>query len=390
MRSPEEVTRLLRRHWQRCSGDWLGGAGEWPLSIGLAPPGERVAAEQWPTFEAWRAAWKGTRGPTVVWAERRWPRLGRQAVPEAVTLENSQALARLLGESPRWQRAQDRYAEWVQHWPPLALDLRRQYDVLADADDVEFERMGDMLAWLVANPASNLFARQLPVAGLDSKWLETHTGLLGGWLRTLRGLPRDADFWQVSGLRHEPERLRLRLLDPALRAQVGGLGDVQAPFEELARLPIAARDVFIVENKQTGLAFEELPGAVVLMGLGYAVDRVARLRWLRNAAAVHYWGDIDTHGLAILGRLRGHLPRVASLLMDEATLLAHRALWVDEPRPHGADRIEYLTEAEQALYRDLRADRWGVRVRLEQERIGWNTAWTAIAARGAAAVTASA
>lgn len=387
MRSPEEVTRLLRRQWQRCSGGWLGGAGNWPLRIGLAPPGERAAAEQWPAFEAWRAAWEGAREPTVTWAERRWPRLGRQAVPEAVTIENAAALAGMLGESPRWQRAEARFAAWVGRWPRLAGDLRRQYDVLAEADDVEFERMGDMLAWLVAHPASHLFARQLPVAGLDSKWLEAHTGLLGGWLRTLCGLQRDVDFWQASGLRREAERLRLRLLDPALRAQVGGLGDIQAPFVELAGLPIAPRHVCIVENKQTGLAFEELPGAVVLMGLGYAVDRIAELRWLQNAA-VHYWGDIDTHGLAILGRLRGHLPRVASLMMEEATLLAHRSLWVNEPRPHAAERIDHLTDVEQALYRDLRADRWGVRVRLEQERIGWNTAWATIVAHCGTAAAA--
>ncbi len=58
--------------------------------------------------------------------------------------------------------------------------------------------------------------------------------------------------------------------------------------------------------------------------------------------------------------------------MDEAALLAHRVLWVTEPQPHRAAAIEHLDAAEQALYRDLRGDRWGVRVRLEQERIGWN------------------
>lgn len=133
-----------------------------------------------------------------------------------------------------------------------------------------------------------------------------------------------------------------------------------------------------MENKQTGLAIDDLPGAVVLMARGYAVDRLHELPWLRAADAVHYWGDLDTHGLAILGRLRGHLPQVQSLLMDEATLLEHRALWVTEPQPHRADAIEHLDAAEQALYRDLRGDRWGVRVRLEQERIGWDVAWARI------------
>ncbi|EIM02721.1 hypothetical protein RHOFW104T7_14695 [Rhodanobacter thiooxydans] len=378
MRSPEQAVALLRGQWPRQAGDWLGGSGEWPLRVLLAVPGEKQASAHWVAFEAWRSAWKSWPGGEVIWIERRWPLLGRQVVPEALLLPDANALAALLGETVRWQRACARFATWTQRWPSLATGLRRQYLLLADTGETEFIRLGDMLAWLQAHRASNLFARQLPVAGLDSKWLETRTGLLGDWLRTLADLPRDTDFWRASGLRREPDRLRLRVLDPALRARAGGLGDIHAPFDQLAALALPARRVFIVENKQTGLAFDDLPGAVVLMARGYAVDRLHELPWLRAADAVHYWGDLDTHGLAILGHLRGHLPQVRSLLMDETTLLAHRALWVTEPQPHRADAIEYLDTPEQALYRDLRGDRWGVRVRLEQERIGWDVAWANI------------
>lgn len=374
MRSPEQAIAVLRGHWQRRAGDWLDGGGEWPLRVPLAVPGERQASTDWTAFEAWRSAWKDWRGGEVGWTERRWPLLGRQAVPEVLSIPHAEALAGLLGETARWQRARSRFDAWRRRWPLLAANLARQYALLGDIDDAEFDRLGDMLGWLQAHPASNLFARQLPVAGIDSKWLETRVGLLGEWLRTLSGLPRDADFRQASGLRNESDRLRMRVLDPDLRARAGGLCDIQAPFDELAALGMPVRHVFIVENKQTGLAFADLPGAIVLMARGYAVDRLHELPWLRAADAVHYWGDLDTHGLAILGRLRGHLPRVQSLLMDEATLLAHRALWGTEPQPHRAATIEHLDAAEQALYQDLRCDRWGVRVRLEQERVAWDVA----------------
>ena len=42
--------------------------------------------------------------------------------------------------------------------------------------------------------------------------------------------------------------------------------------------------------------------------------------WLRRCA-VHYWGDIDTHGFAMLARARRALPQTESLLMDRDTLL---------------------------------------------------------------------
>ncbi|MGQ0845264.1 MAG: Wadjet anti-phage system protein JetD domain-containing protein [Sporichthyaceae bacterium] len=81
-------------------------------------------------------------------------------------------------------------------------------------------------------------------------------------------------------------------------------------------------------------------------------------------------GDLDTHGFAILDRLRAHLPQTTSFLMDRRTLLAHRERWGAEDRPTAA-RLTRLTAEEHDLYADLVADRLGDRVRLEQERIDW-------------------
>jgi hypothetical protein len=166
----------------------------------------------------------------------------------------------------------------------------------------------------------------------------------------------------------------MRLLDPALRTRVGGIGDLTASIDDLERLDITPRHVVIVENLQTGLALDDVPSTVALMALGYAVDSIARLPWVRNADCL-YWGDIDTHGFSILSRLRAQLPAVRSMLMDEATLLAHRALWTGEASQHTALELPYLTPGEQAVYRTLRLHVLGPSVRLEQERIAWDIAW---------------
>ena len=68
--------------------------------------------------------------------------------------------------------------------------------------------------------------------------------------------------------------------------------------------------------------------------------------------------------------MRGRFPHARSILMDEATLLAHRSHWSTEPDPTSAVPT-HLTAAEQALYHSLLNDRFGERLRLEQEFISF-------------------
>jgi hypothetical protein len=86
---------------------------------------------------------------------------------------------------------------------------------------------------------------------------------------------------------------------------------------------------------------------------------------------VYYWGDIDTHGFAILDQLRSHFDHVTSLLMDRDTLMAHEDLWGKEPTQVTRD-LPRLTSDEHALYDDLRDNRLRKNLRLEQERVGFH------------------
>jgi len=142
--------------------------------------------------------------------------------------------------------------------------------------------------------------------------------------------------------------------------------------EKFAELDLAVKRVFITENRTNGLAFPPMPDSMLIFGLGYGVDRLAEVPWLREAD-VWYWGDIDTHGFGILNRLRAKLPGARSFLMDRATLLTRWEPWVEEPegKRFGGD-LALLALEEHALFDDLRCDRLGTRVRLEQERIAWS------------------
>ncbi len=176
-------------------------------------------------------------------------------------------------------------------------------------------------------------------------------------------------FNQRYGLRSDPPLVRFRLLDPELT--IRGLDDLSLPPEQFASLKVPLQRVFLTENRTNGLAFPECPGSLVVFGLGYGLESLAQVTWLGDVQ-VHYWGDLDTHGFGILNRLRGILPDARSFLMDRRTLDAHRALWGQEPadkRYRG--KPARLTRPERALFDDLRLNRLGERVRLEQERIGF-------------------
>ncbi|MBK7250517.1 MAG: transposase [Gammaproteobacteria bacterium] len=147
------------------------------------------------------------------------------------------------------------------------------------------------------------------------------------------------------------------------------LSDVTLDAASFADLALPVERVFITENETNFLAFPQVPQAIVVFGAGYGWEALARAAWLHRCR-LHYWGDIDTHGFAILDQLRGYFPHAGSLLMDRETLRVHRAHWGEEPEPARHD-LSRLTTDEQAVYDDLRFDRIQPRLRLEQERVGF-------------------
>jgi hypothetical protein len=386
LKLPKDVHALLTRKFQSKHREWLqaGIAQEtqhslWPLEINLGIPTEQAALRQPEGVRAWAFAWQVWQGAGVlVWSERHWRSLGTQRVPERLILEGPADVALWVGETVRWARALERNAALIERWPILDGVVARYFNVLADYDDLDFTRLMDMLNWFSAHPASNLFPRQLPIAGVDSKWLDGRKVIVAELLAHIQADPLGSrDFFQRCGLRPLPQLMRLRILDPLLRRQFGGLGDISAPWEQIADMNLPLTQAFVVENLQTGLAFDDLPGAIVIMRLGYAVDVLGQLPWLANKHCF-YWGDLDTHGFAILSRARSYLPELQTLMMDEHTLLSHKPLWGEEKDPHPAMMLPNLCSSEQLLYEKLKQNTLGQNVRLEQERISWESAWNTI------------
>lgn len=383
LQRPEHVRDWLIRRYNNQHRAWLDGGGEWPLAVSLGTPTEAHVTSELEGVRAWVDAWRTWSGAgTLAQQERKWSRIGTQTVPATLSLATPAEVAAWCGQERRWVQACARHAALRERWPQLqqlAGGLGKFFDVLADYSEADFDRLLAVLSWTLAHPSSGMYVRQLPIVGVDTKWLEKRTGLVTDLLGLLRGDVEQGDFYEVLGLARQPHRVRLRLLCPQLRSQVGGLRDIEAPLEELAALTIRPLRVIVLENRESGVALPDMPGTVAFVGLGHAVTALGALPWLTGAHAV-YWGDIDTHGLAILSAARAALPGLRSVLMDVSTLLEFKELAVQEPSQATDVRVAELTTKERELFDGLRANIWGNKLRLEQERLPWDMALKSLAA----------
>ena len=379
--TPDDVRAQVQRLWDRgrILAARLGAEPLFPLALRLSRPEVRELSDRFAEARDWiRTLEEGSKKATgvgyeIVYAEVNHRQLGLNRVPQSLLVPSELDALALIGKR-RQSDAFDRLVETTKAaHPELLLWLaKRPLDLLDHADD--WVRLLSVVSWFRNHPRPGIYARQIDVEGVHTKFIETHRRLLAELLDLV--LPAEhidqqaigaQAFERRLGLLCKPALLRFRVLDQSLRVQ--GLEDVSTPIAQFARLDLPARRVFIVENEINGLAFPQAEASIILFGLGYGVDRLGLVPWLQDKA-IYYWGDLDTHGFAILDSLRAVFPNARSFLMDRQTLLSHRPLWVEEPEPSQVP-LSRLTEDENKVFEDLRFDRLGHRVRLEQERIAF-------------------
>ncbi len=387
--TPDDVRAQIQRLWDRghILAARLGGEPLFPCAVRLKRPQVRELSDRFADARAWiRTLEEGSKsavgaGYEVVYTEVNHRQLGTNRVPQSLVVPSEEDALALIGKR-RQADSFDRLVEATRGAHPELLQwvARQPLELLEHADD--WQRVLAAVTWFRTHPRPTVYARQIDVAGVHTKFIETHRRLLIELLDLV--LPAGAidplavgaqAFERRYGLLGKPALLRFRVLDERLR--IHGLDDITAPVEQLARLDLPIRRVFITENEINGLAFPSAEASIILFGLGYGIDRLGLVPWLQNKA-IFYWGDLDTHGFAILDNLRSILPYVRSFLMDRETLLGHRALWVEEPDRYDHP-LAHLTPDENGVYEDIRLDRLGVRVRLEQERIAFGHVARALA-----------
>lgn len=378
MLSPKQLKDLVSKRFASQAAVWFAAVGQgqaleeaWPLRVGLGSVTEEQALPQMAALRTWVGAWLE---PHPHWSvstvERKWPRLGVQTLPQHAYIPSVSDAVAIAGQSARWSRAMERAEQLRASFPSLDWAfLGRQFDMLADYPVPEFTRLHGVLAWLAANPGSGVRVRELPIEGVDSKWVQSHQGLLSAFLRVMAGR-EDGDFYALAGLQRTAHMVRVRILCPDLRKKFLGLCDMTVPLEELESLELSPKMLLLVENQATGLSLPNMPGTVAVLQMGRSVGALGRLSWMKDVPAV-YWGDIDTYGFVCLNQARLGLPQLESVLMDEQTLLTHTALWAREEKQAPDAVLGALSAAELEVFEGLKSQKWGANVRMEQERVLW-------------------
>ena len=379
--TPGDLREQVRRVWERGKILSAGITGEtlFPLKLLMRRPEAREMGQSFEAVRRWiRELEENSRsckgfGYEIEWADINHRQLGRNPMPNGVSVPTESDALRLIDKEREGRRFRELAKVTTDRFPALAQWVsRRPFVLLKHARD--WPRILDVLAWFRDHPRSNLYLRQIDIPGVDTKFVEVRQGLFSELLDIV--LERHDDpltgtagqtFEQKYGLRTKPPLIRFRVLDR--RIAIAGLSDLTIPASDFAVLSIAARHIFITENEVNGLAFPDFPEAIVVFGLGAAAGLLHSASWM-SGRHIHYWGDIDTHGFLILDRLRARFANARSFLMNRETLLAHRSLWAHEQAPYrGA--LSHLDQNEQALFDDLVHDRLGENVRLEQERISY-------------------
>lgn len=394
--TPSELRAQVQKLWDR--GLLLatmitspGGESVFPRRLALKGPDSRQLSERFPEVREWIGQLSADAGCyRIEWRNLNHRVLGSNAVPAKIWIDSLEDALGLIGK----RRAAEQFAALValtrERQPELLPWLtKRPLHALELASD--WPRLLAVVAWLRNHPRPGIYLRQIDLPGVHSKFIERQRGVLGELFdlvlppalidTTATGV---GGFSRRYGFKEKPLRVRFRILDPehALLSKHSDQ-DITLSQQAFAQLNLSRVKVFITENEINFLAFPPVPDALVIFGAGYGFENLAAADWLQHRT-VHYWGDIDTHGFAILNQLRFFLPQTTSFLMDRQTLLSHRQFWGEEAQPETRE-LSRLSHEESALYDDLRQNRLGEQLRLEQEKIGFD--WVVEALAGVTSAT---
>lgn len=359
-----------------------------PKRLIFKTPTGKALSQEFESVRTWVSEIKKVSGFRIEYSQIRHRIIGENSVPSEAWIDSLDLAAELLGKKKILNEFSQLYSMTMERLPLLANWMTRNPLKLLTLAS-EWQRLTDFVCWRKEQQnAPDIYLRQVPIAGIDSKFIEQNRAVLIQLLDESL-LPDQIDteysgvkfFAQRYGFRAKPERIRFRLLDEQFSLFPAQKNDI---FDQDITLTIhdfyalwgnklfrsKIEKVFITENEINFLTFPKQANSLVIFGAGYGFASWSQITWL-HSVKIYYWGDIDTHGFAILNQLREKFPATKSILMDEAIFKRYRPYWGNESKQENRT-LNNLNEPEQSMYQRLIANEYGDKLRQEQEQINFD------------------
>jgi len=362
-------------------------SGLFPKRLSFNKPDSKTISNDFDAVRNWVSHIQKIKTFRIIYKTIRHQVIGANRIPGEAWIDTLESAVFLLKKQQQLAAYRAIVKQTEEKIPEIIPWLRQYPHKVLDLADV-WPKLLEFISWRKQHPDPELYLRQISLPGIDSKLIEQHRSVLAALLDMVlpetqidsnaRGVKQ---FEQRYGFRHKPARIRFRLLDdkfPSL-STIMPITVTGSDYD----YTITARDfqglqkntaftsrikrIFITENEINFLTFPAQINSMVIFGSGYGFDALAKAQWLAQKK-IYYWGDIDTHGFAILDQLRSKFPQTNSMLMNVTTLMKHKEFWGRESKPQ-ARKLCHLTDAEQDLYQALVSNQFACAVRLEQERI---------------------
>lgn len=375
-KSPADLKRWLSQRFNRLLAADLRTPGTTiePFQITTPEMSAAAIAQHFASVRGWVDAWNEMIAPEADfeitctdWETRNF---GRVRLPRMLRLLSLDAAARLLGRMDDATKARQRFVS-IRTVDVRLAGIADQWPAFIAMNTQDFAVLCRFLAQIATQGIPKMRLREVPCAGMHTKFLENHRTLLVPAMAALE-IPSNPDARSWAGrlgfTEDETRQFEIRDLD-------GGLlpyPHLALPVTEFTHCPIGAaagdelRGIVIVENQATFRALPPTSGVVAIFGHGDAVRTLGAAAWLRTRPLL-YAGDLDHAGfLMVAGLRRDGLQRLETAFMDAQTAQSFKDYWVDDSsRPRSQRAYEGLTAEERAAQQLMAAGPW----RLEQERI---------------------
>lgn len=372
----KEIKQQLEKAWYK--GIFLSAIlteqSLFPFKLKLSKPTNNDITEHFHLVQKWASQIAKIDFIEIDWVTVKNRIQGDQLIPSTLWIKKIEDVLKVLKKNKEYQDFINIIGQAKKQNPHLLTWLAK-YPFKALAVKEDWQKILLVVNWMEQHPNPQIYLRQVDIPQIHTKFIEQHSSILSELFDIV--LPEEAINKTFSGVKQFAARygflekntgIRFRNLDGKRTIFPNILqSDVMLDAESFAQLTPDIRRIIIVENETTYLALPEIENAWAIWGAGYGWQGLAKAKWLANCE-IYYWGDLDTHGLAILDRLREHFPHTTSFLMNQEILLNYADFWSKEPKPQ-AEQLHRLTSEEQQVYQALQTNQFGQNVRLEQELI---------------------